>query len=196
MPTTGSGQFPYPNSSAAPDVPADILLLAQRNDLMSSGWTLTADATSRAALVTNGDAYEGLHVYQIDTGVLYIYQSLAWVAAASSSTGTPSLSANISNKSGYTPNLEKNGNIVTLTFGVTNSATTGTAAPGSGVSMMTLPSGFRPTSNTLVFGSGVNNSGLVSIVFTVDTSGVVKANPASALGGGADLYGAVSFSVA
>lgn len=79
MPTTGSGKFPYPNSSAVPDVPADVLLLAQRMDLIASGWTVCADATARAALVTNGDAYEGLHVYQIDTKVEYIYLSLVWV---------------------------------------------------------------------------------------------------------------------
>lgn len=78
MPTTGSGKFPYPNSSAVPDVPADVLLLAQRIDKMSSGWTVCADATARAALVTNGDAYEGLHVYQIDTKVEYIYLSSVW----------------------------------------------------------------------------------------------------------------------
>jgi hypothetical protein len=196
MPTTGSGLFPYPNASAVPDVPADILLLAQKIDLIASGWTLTPDATTRAALVTNGFAYEGLHVYQIDTKVLYIYQSSAWVAQGSSSSGSPTLSANITNLSGYTPKLEKNGNIVTLQFGVTNSAATGTAAPGSGVSMMTLPAGFRPTANTLVFGVGVNNGGTVPIIYTVDTSGVVKANPSSALGGGASLFGAISFSVA
>jgi hypothetical protein len=196
MPTTGSGLFPYPNSSAVPDVPADLLLLAQRIELIASGWTLTANATTRAALVTNGNAYEGLHVYQIDTGILYIYLSSVWVEQPSRSTGSPTLSANISNKAGYTPKLEKNGNIVSLTFGVANSAATGTAVPGSGVSVMTLPAGFRPTSNTLVFGSGVNNSGLVALTFTVDASGVVKVNPASALGGGADLYGAISFSVA
>ncbi len=79
MPTTGSGKFPYPNSSAVPDVPADVLLLAQRIDKISSGWTVCADATGRAALVTNSDAYEGLHVYQIDTKATYVYKSSAWV---------------------------------------------------------------------------------------------------------------------
>jgi hypothetical protein len=79
MPTTGSGKWPYPNSSAVPDVPADILLLAQRIDLMSSGWTMTATTTTRTALVTNSNAYEGLTVYQIDTGATYRYTSSAWV---------------------------------------------------------------------------------------------------------------------
>lgn len=79
MPDTGSGQWPYPNSSATPDVPADVLLLAQRIDLMASGWTVTANATTRGALVTNGDAYEGLHVYQIDTKVAYLYTGSAWI---------------------------------------------------------------------------------------------------------------------
>lgn len=80
MPTTGSGKFPYPNSSAIPDVPADVLLLAQRIATIASGFTLCADATARAALVTNSDAYEGLHVYQIDTKVEYLYTSSAWKA--------------------------------------------------------------------------------------------------------------------
>lgn len=79
MPTTGSGKWPYPNSSAVPDVPADILLLAQRIDLMSSGWTITANATTRAALVTNSNAYEGLRVFQIDTKTEYLYTSATWV---------------------------------------------------------------------------------------------------------------------
>jgi hypothetical protein len=34
--------------------------------------------------VTNGDAYEGLHVYQIDTKALYIYQSADWALAPAS----------------------------------------------------------------------------------------------------------------
>lgn len=83
MPTTGSGQWPYPNSSATPDVPADVLALTTRIALMSEGFTSTASAATRAALVTNGDAFEGLHVYQIDTGVTYQYLSSAWVPMAS-----------------------------------------------------------------------------------------------------------------
>jgi hypothetical protein len=78
MPDTGSGQWPYPNSSATPDVPADVLTLAQRIALMSEGWTVTANATTRAALVTDSNAFEGLHVYQIDTGMTYVYRSAAW----------------------------------------------------------------------------------------------------------------------
>jgi len=131
------------------------------------------------------------------TAGLLRYDGSTWVSVfPAATTGSPTLSTNITNLSGYTPRLEKNGNIVTLQFGVANSAATGTAVPGSGVSMMTLPVGFRPTANTLVFGSGVNNGGIVPITFTVDTSGVVKANPSSALGGGASLFGAISFSIA
>jgi hypothetical protein len=96
MPTTGSAKFPYPNSSAVPDVPADVLLLAQRIDKMSSGWTVCADATARAALVTNGDAYEGLHVYQIDTKVVYAYQSSAWVNVGVQPEATPVVPASVS----------------------------------------------------------------------------------------------------
>ncbi len=101
MPTIGSGKFPYPNSSAVPDVPADILLLTQRVDKMASGYTICADAAARAALVTNSDAYEGLHVYQIDTKVEWLYTSSAWVPASASailgrvvrSSATPALAS-------------------------------------------------------------------------------------------------------
>jgi hypothetical protein len=96
MPTTGSGKFPYPNSSAVPDVPADVLLLGQRVDKIASGWTVCADAAARAALVTNSDAYEGLHVYQIDTGVIYTYLSSAWVAGTGPKIGGRVVRANTS----------------------------------------------------------------------------------------------------
>ena len=160
---------------------------------MAGGVIVFRNSTERDA----GTYQESQLGWLADTNVLQQYDGSAWSAVTpASSTGSPTLSTNITNKSGYTPRLEKNGNIVILQFGVTNSASTATATPGSGTSMMTLPAGFRPTANTLVFGSGVNNSGLIPITFTVDTSGVVKANPSSALGSGADLYGTVSFSVA
>lgn len=175
----------------------------------NSGTTITQTAPFTAAAgavvpvrtTTERDAgswIEGQVIWLIDTDVLQVTANgTTWSAVTpTSSSGSPTLSTNITNKSGYTPRLEKNGNIVTLQFGVTNSASTATAVPGSGTSMMTLPAGFRPTANTLVFGYGVNNSGLIPITFTVDTSGVVKANPSSGLGGGADLYGTISFSIA
>lgn len=79
MPTTGSSKMPYPNTSAVPDVPGDLLLLGQRIAKMAQGFTDAPDAAARAALVTNGDAFEGLRVYQIDTKATYVYESSAWV---------------------------------------------------------------------------------------------------------------------
>lgn len=79
MPFWGSGQWPYPNASDGPDVAGDLLKLGKRIDLISgAGIGYTATALTRAALVTNGDAFEGLVVEQIDTGVIYRYTSATW----------------------------------------------------------------------------------------------------------------------
>lgn len=84
MPTTGSAQYPYPNASDVPDVAGDLLLLGQRLAKMNgAGLGYTANATTRAALVTDGDVFEGLFVFQADTGVVYKYTSSAWKAWAS-----------------------------------------------------------------------------------------------------------------
>jgi hypothetical protein len=76
MATTGAAKYPYPNSSAIPDVPADILLLDQRLLKMNgSGIARVANSTERAALVTNGDAFDGLFCLQVDTMIQYVYDS-------------------------------------------------------------------------------------------------------------------------
>lgn len=81
MPTTGSAQYPYPNASDVPDVAGDLLLLGQRLAKMNGvGIGYTANATTRAALVTDGDVFEGFLVFQADTGVIYKYTSSAWRA--------------------------------------------------------------------------------------------------------------------
>jgi len=77
MPTTGVSKQPYPNASAVPDVPADLLLLAQRVDLFA-GTAQVANSSERAALVTNSNVFEGMLVVQRDTGETYRYSSAAW----------------------------------------------------------------------------------------------------------------------
>lgn len=75
----GLNQYPYPAGTVAPDVPEYFLELAMRLALMNgAGIAYVADAAARAALVTNGDAHEGLFVYQRDTGYTYRYLSASW----------------------------------------------------------------------------------------------------------------------
>jgi hypothetical protein len=175
MPDTGSGQFPYPNSSATPDVPADVLLLAQRIDLMASGWTLTATATTRAALVTNGDAYEGLRVYQIDTKATYIYQSAAWVTV-----DLPSV--NLTGFSGSwiagaeAPAIAIRAGVATFKGLATLSS--GSVAIGASSAVLTIPAGYRPTADCHfpMMAQNENRFGWVAIT----TAGVVTLTNAAA----------------
>jgi hypothetical protein len=89
MPTTGNAKYPYPNASASPDVPSDLLLLGQRLAKMNgAGIGYTANATTRAALVTDGDAFAGLQVYQADTGVVYQYTGSGWARVTRNMTPT------------------------------------------------------------------------------------------------------------
>lgn len=80
MPTTGAAKYPYPNASAVPDVPADFLILGQRIAKMNgAGIAYVADATARAALVTNTDAFNVLVVAQTDTGEYWKYDGTDWI---------------------------------------------------------------------------------------------------------------------
>ena len=117
-------------------------------------------------------------------------------AAAVAVPGTLALGTGITVVASYTTKLEKNGNIVTLAFALSNSAITPTATIPSGTSIATLPTGFRPSVNPVTAFLGTNNSLAVGITYTIDTSGVIRAYPSTALGAGATLYASVSFSVA
>jgi len=120
----------------------------------------------------------------------------SWVSVPASSSGSYSLGSGITNLSGYTQVLRKNGNVVTGAFAFVNANTTTTAAPGAGTTIATLPAGFRPTIDPLTIFSGVNNGGTIPIAYSIDTSGNIKVNPSSGLGAGATLFGSFSFSVA
>lgn len=75
----GNLQMPYLDSSDAPDIGGQALAQAQRLELISgAGVAFVADATARAALVTNGDAFNGLLVMQLDTYGLYLRKAGAW----------------------------------------------------------------------------------------------------------------------
>jgi hypothetical protein len=75
MPTTGLSKLRYPNASDIPDGPAALLALAQD---VARNVEPVADAAARAALVTDGYAYEGMLVRQADTKAWYVYESSAW----------------------------------------------------------------------------------------------------------------------
>lgn len=66
MPTTGVDKNPYPNSTDVPDGPGAFLLMAQRlTKLKGAGVGYAADSTALAALITDGDAFAGLHIYYL-----------------------------------------------------------------------------------------------------------------------------------
>jgi hypothetical protein len=145
MPTTGAGKFPYPNSSAAPDVPGDLLLLASRVDKIAgagTGWT--ADATTRAALVTATDAFEGMTVYQNDTGARWRYLSAAWVAEDTGWVAITSFSGGGASDATYPCfyRVYDFGKQVKLRGVITHTAIT----TGSSAAICTLPAGARPAS--------------------------------------------------
>lgn len=80
MPDYGDPQYPYPNASDVPDGPAAFLSLVQRAALINgAGIASTANATTRAALVTNGDAFAGLVVLQVDTLEFWLYDGTDWL---------------------------------------------------------------------------------------------------------------------
>ena len=140
--------------------------------------------------------YPGQYLDDLSTGLLLRSNGTAWVTVAGSAVGTAALGSGITVPTGYVTKLEKNGNIVTCAFAFTNVAGTPTAALGSGSIIATLPAGFRPQGNNVIGFLGYNNSGLVSIAYTIEPNGNLRAQPNVALGAGAILYGTASFSVA
>lgn len=97
MPNT-SGLFaqPYPNSSAVPDVPGDILLLAQSVDDDLSGQVAEWRVANAAARTALSGMRAGDRAFQIDTGITYRYSGSAWVAWSSPWISyTPTLTAAI-----------------------------------------------------------------------------------------------------
>ncbi len=138
--------------------------------------------------------YADVNADTVNNG-LYRWSGTAWTLGGSAP-GTLTLGSGITVPTSYAVKLERNGNIVTGAFALTNSATTPTAALGSGTVIGVLPVGFRPQGNAVVGFMGYNNSGLVSISYTIEPNGNLRAQPQTALGAGAILYGTFSFSVA
>ncbi len=126
----------------------------------------------------------------------YAWNGTNWVSVAGNSVGALVLGSGITVPTAYVTKLERNGNIVTCAFALTNSATTPTAALGSGTVIGVLPVGFRPQGNAVVGFMGYNNTGLVSIAYTIEPNGNLRAQPQSGLGATAILYGSVTYSIA
>lgn len=80
MPTVDG--LPYPNSSATPDVPGDILalvnVLSRKN---GSGVSFAANSAALAQLVTDGLIKEGMFAYQLDIKQLWYRETSTWVPA-------------------------------------------------------------------------------------------------------------------
>lgn len=80
MPTVDG--LPYPNSSATPDVPGDILALVQAvSRKMGAGVAYAADSAGLAALVTDGLVKPGMLALQFDTRTLWFRETSTWVPA-------------------------------------------------------------------------------------------------------------------
>lgn len=79
----GNLQMPYLDSPDAPDIGGQALAQAQRLELISgAGVALPADAAALAALVTNGDAFNGLLAEQLDIHRLQLREASAWFPVA------------------------------------------------------------------------------------------------------------------
>ncbi len=79
----GNLQMPYLDSPDAPDIGGQALAQAQRLELISgAGVALPADAAALAALVTNGDAFNGLLAEQLDIHRLQLRGASAWFPVA------------------------------------------------------------------------------------------------------------------
>lgn len=80
MPTVDG--LPYPNSSATPDVPGDILalvnVLSRKN---GAGISFAANSTALAQLVTDGLIKEGMFAFQLDVKELWYRGTSSWSRA-------------------------------------------------------------------------------------------------------------------
>jgi len=157
MVNTGDNKYPSPLPSANPDTPGDMLLLNQRLAKMNgAGIAKVADAAGLAALVTAGDATDGLVVEQTDTKTFYLrvgsawvtlLEETVWVAVGSGATTpyiAPPFAATWSSGSYATRFRRKNGRVE-----LDGNLYRGTA-PSAGVVAFVLPSGFRPPSTMLL----------------------------------------------
>lgn len=70
----GPGKWPYDDGTDAPFGPDGLQRLANRSNMMSgAGVGYAPDIATRDALVTNGDAFVGLHVYVLANDAVYKY---------------------------------------------------------------------------------------------------------------------------
>lgn len=135
MPTVDG--LPYPNSSATPDVPGDILLLvnaiARKN---GGGIAYATNAAGLTALVTDGLVKEGMLAFQLDTKQLWYRESASWTDTRL-----------IDDTGWITPTLGNSWTAVTAVQyrryrGVVYLR--GRATGGASGSAFNLPTGFRP----------------------------------------------------
>lgn len=134
--TTGAYIF---SDTGAPDIGVDpTLVSAQANDV---GTRIVR--ANLAALEAYAWKRDGLGGYALDTGVEYVYKSSAW-RVVGGNTGWANLtvfSVGWTATPGYTPQIKKEGNTVTIRGAVTRGA-------GANITtILTVPVGFRPTTN-------------------------------------------------
>ena len=115
---TGVAKYPYPQPTAVPDVPADLLLLTQRLALMNgAGIGYVADAAELTATITNSDAFTGWSVYHAAADCVVRYNGAAF--KISGTKRFASAAAQTSWTSTYSGLLEADALSITTDTGIT-----------------------------------------------------------------------------
>jgi hypothetical protein len=185
--TSGLAQYPYDDPTMTPFSPDAQKRMADRAALIAgSGIGYAADTTARDAIVTNGDAFTGLHVYVASVDQVQKYTGSGWVAVfgtptsqtVSGTTGTNAVS--VASES-YCNVLGKS---VELHFAASRSG----AAIVQGLQLGSIPAAVAPPSYVRVVGQLTTGSqnGLVGVLVnpdgTITTSGYITNTSSSSMG--------------
>lgn len=177
--TYGKGKLPYPNTTDAPDGPGGFLALDTRLDYIGAGVCVTATAATRAAIVTAGDAYQGLLCLELDTYTMWLYTGSAWQLYNLNDSGWTTATLQNSWVAYGAPYATPQYRLLNGWVGVEGGIKSGTVTAGT--LLFTLPVGMRPL-NSLVFpvlsGSTsayvvVASNGNVSALTTLTSSSVL-----------------------
>jgi len=166
--TSGSYPMPYPNSTAVPDVPGDVLLLAQEVDEQFTAIAGIRRYGNVAAINALASPRAHDRAVALDTGLEYRYSGSAWVL---DDTGwiTPTLNAGWTGTPSELPAYRRLNGVVYLSGRASTTAT--------GAAAYELPVGFRPSGN-VVGRTDANNVSFRYIIFA--TGGVGQASAANA----------------
>lgn len=176
----GPGQFPYDDGTALPFGPTNQQALAETiNQISGSGIGYAANNAARAALVSNNQAFVGLHVYDAEDDIVYRYSAAStWIVAES--TGPVNVATFTTNwTAGAVPNTPR----ISQANGVCHLEGVAANSSTSYGNVMTIPSQFQPpTATARAVGVALLTTGTAaSITFrAILTAGVISlANPSA-----------------